>query len=540
MTHRKRSRLPILSLAAVAGIVSTGMGQTPTPRDSKAVPSAVKVKPAPPPDTILSPDEIPIDLDTALKLAGVENPELMFARQRVTEAVALRQLAAAQILPNINMGANYDLHRGPLQRAKGNILSVNRDSLYYGLGTNAVGAGTVNIPGLNYNLNIGVAWFNYLSARQREEAASAMADGVRNDVLLRVCLAYLELLRADCRRAIAGQNRDDAVELARVTAAFAETGQGRRADADRAKVELQLRTALLTQTEADTLSATARLCQLLNLDPSTRLKPIEGWVVPAPLVPDPTPLADLIAVAMLQRPELASRRAEVRAALYSLSQAKVLPFSPNLILGFSVGGFGGGSNLISNPPGFLGEDGKYQTGPRFGDFKERTDFDVMVFWTLQNLGVGNVAMIRAARSRARQTHYQELEMLNLVRMQVAESRALVQAGIPQIDAAEKAVRAGDEAFSQDLTRIKGGQGLPLEAVDSMRLLARSRFEYLNTIIEYNRAHFRLWVALGSPPADLLARPVPESLVPRPTAEILPGPRVFPMPQTVPVPLPAKS
>ncbi|MCZ2343266.1 MAG: TolC family protein [Bacteroidales bacterium] len=535
MRFRLRHQLPIFAVSAVMGLTSSVLGQPATPPARQPDPADSGDKPAPPPHTILNADEVPIDLGTALKLAGVENPELLLARQRVTEAVAWRQLAAAQILPNLNAGGNYNLHRGPLQQAKGNILNVNRDSLYYGLGTYAVGAGTVNIPGLNYNLNIGDAWFNYLSTRQRAEAAAAMADGVRNDVLLRVCLAYLELLRADCRRAIATQNRDDAVELARVTAAFAETGQGRKADADRAQVELQLRTALLTQTEADTLSATARLCQLLNLDPSTRLKPVEGWVVPASLVPDPTPLADLLAVAMMQRPELAARRAEVRAALYNLSQAKVLPFSPTLILGFSAASFGGGSNLISNPPGYVGGNGQLMTGPRFGDFNNRTDFDVMVFWTLRNLGVGNVAMIRAARSRARQSHYQELEMLNLVRMQVAESRALVQAGIPQMEVAEKAVKAGHEAFSQDLTRIKGGQGLPLEAVDSMRLLARSRFEYLNTIINYNQAHFKLWVALGSPPADMLARPIPTSLVPQPTGEMLPGPRVFSMPQTVPVP-----
>ena len=56
--------------------------------------------------------EAPIDLATALRLAHVENPELLLARERVVEATALRQLAVAQILPNLNIGSNYDLHRG--------------------------------------------------------------------------------------------------------------------------------------------------------------------------------------------------------------------------------------------------------------------------------------------------------------------------------------------------------------------------------------------------------------------------------------------
>src|SRR5207248_50992 len=113
------------------------------------------------------------------------------------------------------------------------------------------------------------------------------------DVLLRVCLAYLELLRGEGRRAIAQRNRGEGAEIARLTAVYANAGQGRKADADRAAVELRRRDAELTQAEADTLIASARLCQLLNLDPSTRLKPIDGWVVPTPVVPDPIPLPEL-------------------------------------------------------------------------------------------------------------------------------------------------------------------------------------------------------------------------------------------------------
>ena len=126
-----------------------------------------------------------------------------------------------------------------------------------------------------------------------------------------------------------------------------------------------------------------------------------------------------------------------------------------------------------------------------------------------------------------------------MRSQVAEAHALVEAGLPQIEAAERAVRSSRAAFSQDLDRIRGGQGLPLEAVDSLRLLGQSRYEYLDAIIDYNRAQFQLWVALGRPPADCLARPVPADLVPPPAAELKPGPRVFPMPRVLPPPLPVK-
>ncbi len=46
----------------------------------------------------------PIDLLSALRLAGVQNSQILLAQQRVLEAVALRQLAAAQFLPTLNAG----------------------------------------------------------------------------------------------------------------------------------------------------------------------------------------------------------------------------------------------------------------------------------------------------------------------------------------------------------------------------------------------------------------------------------------------------
>jgi outer membrane protein TolC len=472
----------------------------------------------PPPATILGPDEYPIDLATALRLAGAENPELLSARQRVIEATAVRQLAAAQLLPNLNVGANYDLHRGALQQSTGNILKVNRDALYVGLGANAVGAGTVTIPGLNYNLNVGEAWFSFLTSRQRIVTAEATAAATRNDVLLRVSLAYLDLLRAEGRRAIARVNRKEAAEVVRLTADYAETGQGRKADADRAAVELKRRDAEWTQAEGETLAASARLAQMLNLPPTPRLRPIDGWVVPHSLVPSPIPLPDLIAIALMHRPELAARRSEILTALYELSMAKVLPFSPNVILGFSAGGFGGGSNLVASDRGFITGDGRRVVAPRFSSLEGRTDLDVIAFWTLRNLGVGNVALIRAADSRARQAELREVETLNLVRAQVAESHGWMAARYLQIDAGEKAVRSSREAYDQDLTRIRGGQGLPLELVDSLRLLGRSRYEYLDAIVDYNRAQVQLWVALGQPPTGCLARPVPAALVPPPAGK----------------------
>jgi outer membrane protein TolC len=450
----------------------------------------------------------PIDLATALRLAGVQNAEILLARERVTEAVALRQLAAAQILPTINAGTNVDIHDGTLQTSTGQIIKVNRGALYLGLGANAVGAGTVNIPGLEWNGNVSRVWFDRLVSSQVVRRREFASDAVRNDVLLSVADAYLELLRTEGRRAVALQTRSEAAEVARITANFAKPGigQGRQADADRAAAELDQRNAEFLEAENQILDASARLCELLDLDPSIRLHATDGWVVPAPIVPDPIPLPELLAIALTQRPELGERQAAIRAALLELQGAKLLPFSPNVIIGYSAGTFGGGSNLASD--GSIIQNGQPLFQPRFDSFAPREDFDAVVYWTARNLGVGNVALVRLARSNLRAEDLRRIEVLDRIRAEVARAYAGTHARFAQIETAERAVKASGEAFREDLRRTFNKEGLPIEVLDSLRLLGHSRNAYLDAVIDYNRAQFALYVALGQPPANCLARPIP--------------------------------
>lgn len=463
----------------------------PLPERPRAVSATI-----PSPPSILGAEARPIDLGSALRLAGVENPELNLARQRVVEAAALRQYAAVQILPSINLGTNYDSHTGTLQQSNGNILSVNRSAVYVGAGSNAVAAGTVNIPGVVLSGNIGQGIFAFLTTKQVVVQRQFASLAVRNQVFLRVGLAYSELTRAEGHRAISLQARDEAREVARLTADYAATGEGRKADADRAATELARREGEILSAEGEILGASAELCRVANLDPSIRLQPTDAYVVPLPIIPDPQPLAELIAIGLLRRPELGERRAVIREALLSLEGSKVLPFSPTVLVGYSAGGFGGGSNLVR---------------PVFGSMSGRTDLDVLAYWTLQNLGVGNLALIRVADARLKATKFQEIAVLNMVRAEVATAYARTHARFARIATTEAAIRASNEGFREDyeLIRQRGVRSvLPIELLNNFRLLNQSRREYLDSIVDYNRAQFELYVALGQPPADALARPVP--------------------------------
>jgi outer membrane protein TolC len=218
-------------------------------------------------------------------------------------------------------------------------------------------------------------------------------------------------------------------------------------------------------------------------------------VVPHPIVPDPTPVGELIALGLIQRPELKERRAAIIEAFLALQGTKVLPFSPTVLIAYSSGGFGGGSNLVR---------------PIFGGFGGRSDFDVVAYWTLQNLGVGNLSLINVAKARLGVTRYQEIAVLDQVRAEVAEAYAKTHARFARIGTSELAVQSGTRGFREDLIRIENSIAPAIETVDSLRLLARARYAYLNAIVDYDRAQFELFVALGQPPANSLARPVPNA------------------------------
>ncbi len=195
----------------------------PTPEGDR-----IELPPLPISPSILSDEVNPINLEAAFQLGGVRNPQIRLAGQRVSQAVAERQYAIAQVLPTINLGTNYDDHNGVLQQSSGNILKVNRNALFLGAGANAIAAGSVNIPGVVWDENLGVALFNFLQARQLVAERQATVFATSNHMLLEVAASYLQLMRAEQARAIAVQIRAEAREVARITASYAATGQGAR------------------------------------------------------------------------------------------------------------------------------------------------------------------------------------------------------------------------------------------------------------------------------------------------------------------------
>jgi outer membrane protein TolC len=450
--------------------------QPPAPVEVIAVPPMVPLDAARP--------SFALDLATALGLTQQENPRVAFAQAQIAQSFAQYSAARVLWLPSIRAGMNYNKHEGRIQDVVGGNIETSRGAAFGGLGANAVGAGSPAVPGVYALFHTTDALFQKQITGYALDAREFQATAVMNDQLLETALAYLALLDALQRQAIATQTLEHGEELAKLTLEFARTGAGNQADADRAAAALALlRTEALRAEEAFAV-ASARLVQQLSLDPSVVIAPQESTVAPIELVPlEGLTTGDLVATGLSNRPELAASRSLVEEAVSRLSRERHAPWLPSLLLGASYGAFAAG------------------TGGDITDGGDRLDFDAVAWWEMRNLGFGERAARDNARAQIQQARMREVETLDLVAREVVEAHVQAVARKRQMDVAEQGIASAQHSYERNLNRIRNAQGLPIEVLQSIQSLDAARRDYLRTVIDYNTAQFRLHRALGWPIAD---------------------------------------
>jgi outer membrane protein TolC len=421
-----------------------------------------------------------LDLSSALEMAGGQSPQIAFAAARYRESYAQFLAARTLWLPSLRAGISYNRHDGPLQASDGLIVDPHRSSLMTGLGTNAIGAGAPMVPGVMATFHAADALLQPKIAAHAAWGRHAAVTAATNDTLLETALAYLELLRSSQALRIAEQTRDHAEQLAELTNTFAETGQGPQADADRTATELVRRRNDVSRAEEAVAVAGVRLAELLRLDPCVTVIPVEETVVPVDLVCSDFCMAELVAAGLANRPELSEAQALVCEAVQRYRRERLAPLVPSVLLGVSQSGFGGG------------------LGSTIGDFGGRFDLDAAVFWELRNFGLGEMARRDEMAARRDQATAMQVRAMDRVAREVVEAGIQVQSRRNQIAIAETGIQAATDSYDRNLTRIREGQGLPIEVLQSLQALDQARREYLRCVVDYNESQFRLQRAMGWP------------------------------------------
>jgi outer membrane protein TolC len=433
----------------------------------------------------------PLDLCTALKLAEQMNPTIGISRQVLQEALANQLRANALLLPTLRAGTNYHLHNGVLQSSFGEMRVLNSASLYAGGGARTLAAETVAFPMVQIYSPLADAFLEPLVARQYVNVRQAQVMAVSNQVLLEVTNRFLELVTAEAEVAAIKETEQKMNVVVDLTARFGREGLGRAADASRARANALLLHTEELQAEEHVAIASANLAEVLNLDTAVRLQtPGQGTgllqLMDLSLDPDV-----FVRRAQVARPELAAAAAEIARRQAMVRQEQFRPFLPTLSVGFSSGTFGGYTNrsdLI--PAGNL---------TAFAKFAPRVDFDVIAYFTAQNLGAGNIARANERRVQRDIAVTEQVQTLNLVRREVVAAFGRAEAGWRRLEIARQQLTAVEASYREDLTRVQGLKGLPIEIINSVNRLVASQLNLIRSYQEYNLAQMQLFVAVGRPP-----------------------------------------
>lgn len=429
--------------------------------------------------TIDSP--IPINLPSALAAINSQHPIVGIAQWQVQQAYAQYDRAKVLWLPSIQAGFSFHRHDGNYQSSDGRIIDVNRSSLQYGLGVGATGAGTTNArPGIIAQFHLADAIFMPRVTEKTAWARGHAANATLNQQLLDAANAYMSLVDAHQDMRIIEQSRNRISELTEITVDFAETGAGLKADADRMKTELALIASRILAAEERVAVAAAQLAQAISLNANGTCVPTDVNAVPLELNSLDSDKSSFIAGALRNRPELKESQALVAAACEAYRREKFAPFVPSVLLGFSDGGFGGG------------------IGTTLKNFDGRYDFDAIVAWEVRNLGFGEKAARREQSARVQQAQFDKIRVMDQVVFEVNEAWAQIGFRSQQISLTQEAIAAAEDSHRRNLERIRDGEGLPIEVLQSAQSLELAQRAYLRAIIDYNQAQLRLSWALGFP------------------------------------------
>jgi outer membrane protein TolC len=411
--------------------------------------------------------------------------DIAAASLEVKQGLAVLLQAKVLWIPTLNAGVDYFRHDGIQQNLfTGEPFRKDRQSFFVGGG-----------PSLFVALTDAI--YEPLAQRRVVNARVASVQTARNDVLLAVSRAYFTL--QDARGRLLGVEAtivraqklvDLAVGLAPALIAPLEI--------NRAKAELQSLKQTREVAIRDWMVASASLAEILLLDPECLLEPVEPPFSQATLIPADQTAAELVPVAIANRPEIAAQRELLAAANQRLQQERKRPFLPTLYVVSPTTGTGvlAAGNLSVGPNGWLGANGP------------ASNFEVAAVWQLQNGGLGNLGRIRQRRAEQDLASIDVTRTLFRVRAEVQQALARFQTArtrVPQTaEGLAQAVESADKNFiGLRQTTRPAGELLrlvvrPQEVVAALIALNVAFEQYSAAVNEFNVAQFDLYRALGQP------------------------------------------
>lgn len=459
--------LPLLGLGC--GPLAPALGPESSPAAGVCVARGTVEETSPPcsgsPED-LAPRVVPISLDTVLRLAEEQNPQIGIARARVDEACGERAVAGTHWLPDIYIGPAFYRHEGGIQDFTGRLIHSSYGAFFGGMEVDA-------------RFDIREVAFGIVSAERKTWQQKGELSKVTTETLLDAASTYIDLLAARTGLAIARDLEKKMDELLERTEKLARTEPGVQVEVERIQAELAGHHLSMSRLEDQSGAASAKLVYLLGLDPCVELLPIDTHLVPIELTDLSQPVCELVERALQCGPGIREMNGLLALVAESMEKAqgpgRLLPIFE---VRMAEGAFGAGPGASSS-------------------WDNRWDLGVQARWNLSEF---------AALHQRRQVTLAKLQQLHLghddlrrkLAVGVQQMYSEILAGRTQLGFSEQQITHAREAHAKSKQRLENNivGATPSEVTLSIQGLARAQLNYLSTVRDYNKDQIRLLLLLG--------------------------------------------
>jgi outer membrane protein TolC len=431
----------------------------------------VKPKTLPPPATaVCAPpvavQQIPIGLDTVLRLAEQQNAQIAIARAKVDEAFADQNVAKYKWLPDLYLGTAYYRHEGGIQNEDGTLTKSSTGAMFGGLEMNA-------------HLDVREAAYFQVSAQRQVWQQRGQLSQVTSETLLDASSTYIDLLATRSGHAVAQDLGDKLRDLLERAQKLASTEPAARVQVARIQAELDSQRQAIAKLRSQSAGAQAKLLYLLALDPAAELVPVDNRLVPFDLADVTQPLGVLVSQARSNGPGVREMEGILRLIDNSIARSQGMNRClPQFEMRLDEGVFGAGANDNMN-------------------YDNRLDLRIEARWNLTEFATARDRR-HAAMAKANQANLTYQDLQGKLTAGVQEARATILDGLEQIRLGEAQIRDATSAFDLSYLRLREAfqSTSYTEALLALQSLAKAKTSYIQAISAYDKAELRLMVLLG--------------------------------------------
>jgi outer membrane protein TolC/ABC-type transporter Mla MlaB component len=396
-----------------------------------------------------------LTLDQAVGLALKQNPTAQIAILTAAQSVQDKNLALADLLPQVNAKVSDEAQKVNLLAQFGGKTPF--PGFPKSLGPYQIFSAGPSVSAPVFDLTL---WRKYQAARETMNASKASSLSTREQVILLVVSQYIGTLRAVANV----QASESRVQLAQAlydqAADLQKEGVGTGIDTLRANVELQNEKQRLLEAQDEKATSTFGLSRLLNLDPRQDIELADSlsfFDTPQPEV------GASIDEALAGREEWKSLEAQLRAAG---SEKKAAQYSRLPSVRFD-GNFA-----------YLGSSSS-TTLPTY-------NYEASVNLPLFTGGRIHAEVVRADLE-IRKLQQQEDDLRNQIALDVKTALINLDSARNQVQVANLGVQLSKEEVDQARDRFKAGVANNIEVIQAQDSLARANDNQIAALYRFNQA-----------------------------------------------------